>query len=199
MWRGCAFLAACIGQVVFGEFGFDGPDWWSGRSVPTLPLHQSAPSNLNSLPTCCVRILWPLSSSGPEQQLLILIFIYLFCTFTGVLILLALGLLTPYFYFIPKASLAAVIICAVIFMIEYEVVKPMWKSSRKSESFVIAGTLCLDALKLALIVFSQCLLLSAISCQRSYKNITFLILIVSGSYASCSCFSNKMAYVQQDV
>nr|CAD7264387.1 unnamed protein product [Timema shepardi] len=51
--------------------------------------------------------------------------------YTGVLILLALSLLTPYFYFIPKASLAAVIICAVIFMIEYEVVQPMWKSSRK--------------------------------------------------------------------
>ncbi|XP_069685809.1 sodium-independent sulfate anion transporter isoform X3 [Periplaneta americana] len=51
--------------------------------------------------------------------------------YTGVLILLALGLLTPYFFFIPKASLAAVIICAVIFMIEYEVVKPMWRSSRK--------------------------------------------------------------------
>ncbi|KAJ9579480.1 hypothetical protein L9F63_024412, partial [Diploptera punctata] len=51
--------------------------------------------------------------------------------YTAVLILLALGLLTPYFFFIPKASLAAVIICAVIFMIEYEVVKPMWKSSRK--------------------------------------------------------------------
>ena len=50
---------------------------------------------------------------------------------TGVLILLSLGILTPYFYFIPKASLAAVIICAVIFMIEYEVVKPMWRSSRK--------------------------------------------------------------------
>ncbi|XP_015596315.1 sodium-independent sulfate anion transporter [Cephus cinctus] len=51
--------------------------------------------------------------------------------YTGILILLALSLLTPYFYFIPKASLAAVIICAVIFMIEYEVVKPMWRSSRK--------------------------------------------------------------------
>lgn len=51
--------------------------------------------------------------------------------YTGILIILALSLLTPYFYFIPKASLAAVIICAVIFMIEYEVVKPMWKSSRK--------------------------------------------------------------------
>ncbi|KAL2712867.1 sodium-independent sulfate anion transporter [Vespula squamosa] len=51
--------------------------------------------------------------------------------YTGVLILMALSLLTPYFYFIPKASLAAVIICAVIYMIEYEVVKLMWKSSKK--------------------------------------------------------------------
>ncbi|XP_003708291.1 sodium-independent sulfate anion transporter [Megachile rotundata] len=51
--------------------------------------------------------------------------------YTGVLILLALGLLTPYFYFIPKASLSAVIICAVIYMIEYEVIKLIWKSSKK--------------------------------------------------------------------
>ncbi|XP_066587709.1 sodium-independent sulfate anion transporter-like [Prorops nasuta] len=51
--------------------------------------------------------------------------------YTGLVILLALSLLTPYFYFIPKASLAAVIICAVIYMIEYEVVKLMWRSSKK--------------------------------------------------------------------
>ncbi|RVE51301.1 hypothetical protein evm_004105 [Chilo suppressalis] len=50
--------------------------------------------------------------------------------YTGALVLLALSLLTPYFYYIPKASLAAVIISAVIFMIEYEVVKPMWHSRR---------------------------------------------------------------------
>ncbi|KAM3961044.1 sodium-independent sulfate anion transporter [Aphomia sociella] len=50
--------------------------------------------------------------------------------YTGILVLLALSLLTPYFYYIPKASLAAVVICAVIFMIEYEVVKPMWRSRR---------------------------------------------------------------------
>lgn len=47
------------------------------------------------------------------------------------MVLLALSFLTPYFAFIPKTSLAAVIICAVIFMIEYEVVKPMWRSNRK--------------------------------------------------------------------
>ncbi|XP_076229622.1 sodium-independent sulfate anion transporter isoform X2 [Nomia melanderi] len=51
--------------------------------------------------------------------------------YTGMLILLALSLLTPYFYFIPKASLSAVIICAVMYMIEYEVVKLIWKTSKK--------------------------------------------------------------------
>lgn len=57
----------------------------------------------------------------------------------GALILLALSLLTPYFYYIPKASLAAVIICAVIFMIEYEVVKPMWRSSSEYLSLSLMG------------------------------------------------------------
>ncbi|KAF2888473.1 hypothetical protein ILUMI_17701 [Ignelater luminosus] len=47
------------------------------------------------------------------------------------MVLLALSFLTPYFAFIPKSSLAAVIICAVIFMIEYEVVQPMWRSNKK--------------------------------------------------------------------
>ncbi|XP_076752671.1 sodium-independent sulfate anion transporter isoform X1 [Xylocopa sonorina] len=51
--------------------------------------------------------------------------------YTGILILLAVTLLTPYFYFIPKASLSAVIICAVIYMIEYQVVKLIWKTSKK--------------------------------------------------------------------
>ncbi|XP_017785037.1 PREDICTED: sodium-independent sulfate anion transporter [Nicrophorus vespilloides] len=51
--------------------------------------------------------------------------------YTGFMVLLALSFLTPYFAFIPKAALAAVIICAVIFMIEYEVIRPMWRSSRK--------------------------------------------------------------------
>ncbi|XP_017892171.1 sodium-independent sulfate anion transporter [Ceratina calcarata] len=51
--------------------------------------------------------------------------------YTGIFILLALSLLTPYFYFIPKASLSAVIICAVIYMIEYQVVKLIWKTNKK--------------------------------------------------------------------
>lgn len=41
--------------------------------------------------------------------------------YTSALVLLALGLLAPYFQYIPKAALSAVIISAVIFMIEFEV------------------------------------------------------------------------------
>jgi len=50
--------------------------------------------------------------------------------YTGALVLLALGLLMPFCAYIPKASLAAVIITAVIFSVEYEVVRPMWRSKR---------------------------------------------------------------------
>lgn len=51
--------------------------------------------------------------------------------YTGVLVILALLFFTPYFYYIPKATLAAVIIAAVVFMVEVKVVKPMWRSKSK--------------------------------------------------------------------
>uniref|UniRef100_A0A182PSS0 STAS domain-containing protein n=1 Tax=Anopheles epiroticus TaxID=199890 RepID=A0A182PSS0_9DIPT len=50
--------------------------------------------------------------------------------FTGALVLLALGLLTDYFYYIPKTTLAAVIIAAMIFIIEYRAVAEMWRIKR---------------------------------------------------------------------
>ncbi|CAG7720097.1 unnamed protein product [Allacma fusca] len=49
---------------------------------------------------------------------------------TGTMVLLALGFLTPYFYYIPNASLAAVIVCAVIFTVDIQVIKPMWRAKK---------------------------------------------------------------------
>lgn len=46
---------------------------------------------------------------------------------TGILVLLALAVLTPYFFYIPQASLAAVIICAVILMVDYEIIIKLFK------------------------------------------------------------------------
>ncbi|KAJ8897272.1 hypothetical protein PR048_002618, partial [Dryococelus australis] len=47
------------------------------------------------------------------------------------LILLALSYLTPYFYYIPRAALSAVLISAVMFMIEYDVMIQLWKKSTR--------------------------------------------------------------------
>lgn len=51
--------------------------------------------------------------------------------YSGILVIIALLFLTPYFQYIPNSSLAAVIMAAVIFMVELHVIKPLWRS--KSE------------------------------------------------------------------
>lgn len=68
--------------------------------------------------------------------------------YTGILVLIALLFLTPMFFYIPKAALAAVIIAAVIFMIEVKVVRPMWRSKSKCNGvYVVADALhCLSFL-----------------------------------------------------
>jgi len=59
--------------------------------------------------------------------------------FTGGLVLLCLQFLMPYCAFIPKATLSAVIITAVIFSVEYEVVKPLWGSKKLD---LVPGIVC---------------------------------------------------------
>lgn len=46
---------------------------------------------------------------------------------TSVIVLLSLAFVMPAFYYIPKASLAAVVICAVAPMVDFHVVAKMWK------------------------------------------------------------------------
>lgn len=48
--------------------------------------------------------------------------------FSGVLVIVSLMFCTPYFYYIPKSALAAIIIAAVIFMVEVRVVIPIYRS-----------------------------------------------------------------------
>lgn len=49
---------------------------------------------------------------------------------TGGLVLLSLGYLTSSFRFIPKSTLAAVIICAMIGLVDKEDIKEIWRSKR---------------------------------------------------------------------
>ena len=49
---------------------------------------------------------------------------------TGLIVLAACAFLTPHFAYIPKSALSAVIICAMIFTIEVEVLLPIWRSKK---------------------------------------------------------------------
>ncbi|XP_053607664.1 sodium-independent sulfate anion transporter isoform X2 [Plodia interpunctella] len=69
--------------------------------------------------------------------------------YTGVMVILALQFFTQYFEFIPKAALAAVIISAILFMVEYNVIKPMWRAKKLDlipgiGTFVLCLTLPLE-------------------------------------------------------
>jgi sodium-independent sulfate anion transporter 11 len=50
---------------------------------------------------------------------------------TGTIVILALVVLTPQFYFIPKSTLSSIVIMAVIFMVDYEILGSIWKSKSK--------------------------------------------------------------------
>lgn len=50
--------------------------------------------------------------------------------YIGSWVIMALIYLTPFLSYIPKATLAAVIIAAVIFMVQYNVIVPMWRSKK---------------------------------------------------------------------
>ncbi|XP_059088893.1 sodium-independent sulfate anion transporter-like isoform X2 [Tigriopus californicus] len=62
--------------------------------------------------------------------------------YTGALVILALAFLMDYCCFIPKATLSAVIITAVIFSVEYEVVRPMWRSKKTDLLCAFVTFLC---------------------------------------------------------
>ena len=61
--------------------------------------------------------------------------------FTAMLIVLALSLLTSTFYYIPKASLAGLIITAMFYMIDYKIMRRLWYSSKR-ELFILIATMC---------------------------------------------------------
>lgn len=51
---------------------------------------------------------------------------------TAAIVALALAFLTDAFYYIPKASLASVVISAILFICEYEVFPVLWRTKSKS-------------------------------------------------------------------
>ncbi|XP_052750495.1 sodium-independent sulfate anion transporter-like [Galleria mellonella] len=74
--------------------------------------------------------------------------------YTGALVLLSLQYFTPYFFYIPKASLAAVIIAAVVFMMELHVFKPIWRTKKLDiiPAVVTFGACLVTRLELGIVI-----------------------------------------------
>ncbi|XP_063377763.1 sodium-independent sulfate anion transporter-like [Cydia fagiglandana] len=115
--------------------------------------------------------------------------------FTGFLILLALSLLTSTFYFIPKASLAGLIITAMFSMIDIDIFGRLWRNG-KIELFLLIITMAfslsigLEYGIVAGIVVNAAILLYTVS--RPSVEIT-TILCEKGEYLSI-CLPDKLSY-----
>ncbi len=57
-------------------------------------------------------------------------FIFILGVFTGCVVLLALSVLTPFFKYIPKASLSCIIIMAILRVIDFRIVKKVWQTNK---------------------------------------------------------------------
>lgn len=56
---------------------------------------------------------------------------------TGSMVLLALGLLTSTFFYIPKATLAAVVICAMFYLFDFDAIVTLWRTNSKAVFFLV--------------------------------------------------------------
>nr|XP_049699793.1 sodium-independent sulfate anion transporter isoform X3 [Helicoverpa armigera] len=102
------------------------------QEMVTLGLCNMAGSLVHAMPTCGAFTRSAVShSSGVRTPAAGL--------YSGIITLLALIFLTKYFYFIPKACLSSVLICAVIFMVDVRTVRRLWARDR-AELGVLALT-----------------------------------------------------------
>ncbi|CAD6996232.1 unnamed protein product [Ceratitis capitata] len=66
--------------------------------------------------------------------------------YTALLVYLALNVLTPYFGFIPKPAIAAMLIAAVVFMIDFSPIRELWHTNKKDFiSWVGCFIVCIGA------------------------------------------------------
>lgn len=98
------------------------------QEMLTLGACNIAGSFVSSMPTCGAFTRSAVASSSGIQTPMAGIF-------SGTLTLLALSFLTPYFGFIPRATLSAILITAVVFLVDLKIVKILWRGN--SEFFFL--------------------------------------------------------------
>ncbi|XP_032593183.1 sodium-independent sulfate anion transporter isoform X2 [Drosophila grimshawi] len=130
----------------------------ASQEMLTLGLCNLAGSFFSAMPTCGAFTRSAVSQASGVRTPMAGIY-------TGLIVLSALSILTPYFQYIPRASLAAVLIAAVVFMIDLTPIKELWQTNKK-DFFSWTGSLimCLVAgvemgLLFGIVVSMICILL----------------------------------------
>ncbi|KAH8388559.1 hypothetical protein KR093_009633, partial [Drosophila rubida] len=171
----------------------------ASQEMLTLGLCNLAGSFFSAMPTCGAFTRSAVSqASGVRTPMA--------GFYTGLIVLSALSILTPYFQFIPRASLAAVLIAAVVFMIDLTPVKELWQSSKKDFfSWVGSFIICLVAgvemgLLFGIVVSMICILLRLGNpkIEVSLKQVRPSFLLLSASlnlHSSLSlCLQQESSY-----
>ncbi|XP_033215482.1 sodium-independent sulfate anion transporter-like [Belonocnema kinseyi] len=117
-------LVAVLTNVAIAKTFASGALVDSSQEMRTLGICNILGSFVFSMPTCGAFTRSAVSSASGIQTPLAGIY-------SGTVTLLALSFLTPYFYYIPQSTLAAVLISAVVFMIDYKIITMLWKGSRR--------------------------------------------------------------------
>ncbi|XP_069683415.1 sodium-independent sulfate anion transporter-like isoform X2 [Periplaneta americana] len=123
-------VVAILANVAIAKSFATGPSLDATQEMLTLGICNIFGSCVRSMPTCGAFTRSAVSNaSGVRTPMMGL--------YSGTLIVLALSLLTPYFYYIPRATLAAVLISAVVFMVDWEILLPLWRSNKRDLLLVV--------------------------------------------------------------
>uniref|UniRef100_A0A1I8MAX6 SLC26A/SulP transporter domain-containing protein n=1 Tax=Musca domestica TaxID=7370 RepID=A0A1I8MAX6_MUSDO len=96
----------------------------ASQEMLTLGLCNLAGSFFSAMPTCGAFTRSAVSQASGVRTPMAGIY-------TGIIVFSALSILTPYFQYIPKSSLSAVLIAAVIFMVDFSPFLNLWKNNKK--------------------------------------------------------------------
>ncbi|XP_051158559.1 sodium-independent sulfate anion transporter-like [Leptopilina boulardi] len=104
----------------------------ASHEMRTLGVCNILGSFVSSMPTCGAFTRSAVSNASGVQTPMAGLY-------SGAMCLMALSFLTPYFYFIPQSTLAAVLIAAIVFLIDYQIVIVLWKGNRR-DAYATIGT-----------------------------------------------------------
>ncbi|XP_023314418.1 sodium-independent sulfate anion transporter-like isoform X1 [Trichogramma pretiosum] len=169
----------------------------ASQEMRTLGLCNLMGSCVSSLPTCGAFTRSAVSSASGIQTPLAGVY-------SGLMAILALSYLTPYFYFIPKATLSAVLICAVVFLFDWRIFQPLWKGSKKDAvatlgTFVVCCVFTVEA-GLMLGIVSNIVYLLYLSARPAIKVTECTVRDIHNIYPLISAnLEHKYLLVQPDV